>query len=116
VCYKAVDEGFPKVNGRTITFKAAFYGGNTPAPNTIPDGQGQAAFQWNEWSIARGKFHGYASDMPEPYQNSNNYDRLASDDQANKHCIQHNLNRKVEEMGTKHALATWVITVEVSLS
>jgi hypothetical protein len=113
VCYKAVDGGFPMINGRTITFKAAFYGGNTPAPNTIPDGEGQAAFQWNEWTVARGRFHGTAEN---DYNNDQNYDKLATGNNANAGCIEHNLNRKVEEMGTKHALATWVITVEISLS
>lgn len=51
-------------------------------------GETLANFSWNEWSIANGADQTTAI----------------------------NLNRKVESMGTKPSGATWVITVEISLT
>lgn len=72
-CYKPMDEGYPKVNGRRVEFRATF-------------GPGEAAFEWNEWTVANGP----------------------GDDAAN-------LNRKVESLGAKPSDETWILLVRLEI-
>jgi hypothetical protein len=99
IWYKKVDATYPIVAANKVTFKATFYGTGAPEPNKV----NQASFTWNEWSVARGVID------PSSYGDLNNPTDIAD-------AIHNNLNRKVEEMGTKAGAATWVITVEISLT
>jgi hypothetical protein len=97
IWYKKVDATYPIVAANKVTFKATFYGTGAPEPYN------QASFTWNEWSVARGVID------PSSYGDLDNPTDIAD-------AIHNNLNRKVEEMGTKAGAATWVITVEISLT
>jgi hypothetical protein len=73
--YKAMDSGYPQVSNQTVTWRATF-------------GAGEAAYAWNEFTIANG-----------------------ADDAAK------NLNRKVDTtIGTKGSSPTWVISLTVTIS
>jgi hypothetical protein len=72
--YKQVDSGYPQLAGSSVRFRATF-------------GPNEAAFAWNEWTVANGCGDGYV-----------------------------NLNRKAATLGTKPADATWVIEVMLSIS
>jgi hypothetical protein len=99
IWYKKVDATYPVVAANKVTFKATFYGTGAPSPNNVD----QASFAWEEWSVARG--------IIDP-SGLGDLDNLTDIGDA----INNNLNRKVEQMGTKAAAATWVITVEISLT
>jgi len=94
IWYNKMDSGYPQVTANKVTFKATFTG-------TGSGGDAQAAFSWEEWTVARG--------VESAGEDINSPARVAT--HINKH-----LNRKVESMGTKVAQATWVITVEISLT
>jgi hypothetical protein len=94
--YKPMDATYPQVSTNKVIFKSTFTGTGSPSND-------EASFQWSEWSVARGTgayvYATYVSD-PEAWITTN---------------IHKNLNRRVEEMGTKAPAATWVITVEIQL-
>jgi hypothetical protein len=94
IWYKKMDTSYPTVATNKITFKSTFTG-------TGGGGDAEAAFAWEEWSIARG--------VITPSEPLDDTTIIASE-------IYKNLNRKVESMGTKSSAATWVITVEISLT
>jgi len=94
VWYKKMDTSYPAVNGNKVTFKATFTG-------TGSGGSAEAAFAWEEWTVARG--------VITPSGTLDDTATIATN-------IHKNLNRKVEAMGTKAGAATWVITVEISLT
>jgi hypothetical protein len=105
VWYKKMDLNYPAVTANKITFKSTFTGSGT---NNDPE----APWAWREWSVARGAatptedFYD-AAQAGTVFTPSTGW--LASN-------INMNLNRKAEEMGTKAPQATWVITVEISLT
>lgn len=72
--YKAVDPTYPQVMNQTITYRATF-------------GAGQAAFSWQEFTIANG-----------------------NSDSAINIC------RKVENHSTKPSSDTWVVSLSITLS
>lgn len=98
VWYKPMDATYPIVTANKVTFKSTFTGSGS-------GGDEEAAFAWEEWSVARGVAGAYV------------YATFVADDLAwISTNIHKNLNRKVEPMGTKASAATWVITVEISLT
>jgi hypothetical protein len=94
IWYKKMDAGYPVVSANKVTFKATFTGTGSGA-------SAEAAFAWEEWTVARG--------ITTPLEDLDDTTAIAA-------AIKKNLNRKVEPMGTKASAATWVITVEISLT
>ena len=72
--YKSLDSTYPKVSNRALMARATF-------------GSGEAAFAWNEFTLANGN----------------------SDDAVN-------LCRKVENHGVKASADTWVLSLSITLS
>jgi hypothetical protein len=115
--YKEVDSAptpFPVVSGNKITFKSTFYGEGAPPPYNHPE----AVFEWNEWSVARGvdKTTIPSYDYPSPGDPRTDVKKVFGGTDNIDTYIKNNLNRKQEAMGTKASAATWVITVEISLT
>lgn len=72
--YRPMDATYPQVSNQTVTFRATF-------------GAGEAAFAWNEFTLANGN----------------------SDNAVN-------LCRKVENHGVKASADTWVLSLSITLS
>ncbi len=122
-CYMGMNETYPlSGDNQKIVFQSTF----------VP---GMACFNWYEWCIANGNGNvpGIVNDQyivrqqawgiadgndiedvaPDPIPQEGTSFQTVDDQQAEHKTL---LNHRFESMGRKYASATWIITVEVSLS